>query len=85
MLRNRIIMLSGLKSFLITSKDGAPDNQYRIRDHQVEFRSLDANGPPGPGRSWRVLEADEIELHFALETPVAAWLDKVLYGIKKAA
>jgi hypothetical protein len=35
MLKNRIIMLSGLKSFLITSKDGSPDNQYRIRDHQV--------------------------------------------------
>ena len=80
MLKNRIIMLSGLKSFVITSKDGAPDNQYRIRDHRVEFRSVAANGPPNSNRTWRSLNPDEINLHFALRTPVADWLDKALYS-----
>jgi hypothetical protein len=85
MFRNQVIMLSGLRSFLITSKDGAPDNQYRIRNQHVEFRSVAANGPPSSDRHWRVLEAAEVELHFALQTPVAAWLDKALYASRKAA
>jgi hypothetical protein len=85
MLKNKIIMLSGLKSFLVTSRDGAPDNQYRIRDRNVEFRSVAANGPPSTDRTWRILQPDEIDLHFALRTPVADWLDKALYATRKAA
>jgi hypothetical protein len=80
MLKNKIVMLAGLRSFVITSKDGAPDNQYRIRNHHVEFRSVAANGPPSPDLVWRVLEPGEVELHFALHTPVADWLDKTLFA-----
>ena len=79
-------MLSGLKSFVITSKDGSPDNQYRIRDQHVEFRSVAGNGPPNPDfAAWRVLAPDEVQLHFALRTPVAEWLDRALYPSARSA
>ncbi len=47
----------------------------------MEFRALDEQGksysqPPG----WRTLDGEEIKLHFALQTPVAEWLDKNLYA-----
>ena len=82
---NTFIILAGLKSFMITSGDGAPDNQYRIRDKQVEFRSVMPSGPPATRLLWRVLEPDEVELHFALQTPVADWLNKTLYSQARAA
>jgi hypothetical protein len=78
--RSQTIILAGLHSFLITSGDGLPDNQYRIRDQHVEFRSFAADGPPSTDRQWRVLQPDELQLHFALRTPVAEWLDKRLYA-----
>lgn len=80
MLNNAVIILAGLRSFMITSSDGAPDNQYRIRGRHVEFRSLAPGGPPRPDRPWRVLDPDELQLHFALHTAVADWLDKTLYA-----
>ena len=40
-LRNQWIVLSGLRSLRITSKDGGPCNEYRIQDHSVEFRAVD--------------------------------------------
>jgi hypothetical protein len=84
--KSQMIILAGLHSFIITSGDGSPDNQYRIRDHQVEFRSFAPDGPPSTERTWRVLQPDEVELHFALHTPVADWLDKRLYSpVLKAA
>jgi hypothetical protein len=76
---SQLIILAGLHSFVITSGDGLPDNQYRIRNQHVEFRSFAADGPPSTDRQWRVLEAGEVQLHFALHTPVADWLDKRLY------
>ncbi len=80
MQKNNFIILAGLKSFMITSDDGAPDNQYRIRGTHVEFRSVMPNGPPATKFAWRVLEPEEVQLHFALRTPVADWLDKTLYS-----
>lgn len=82
---NSVIVLAGLKSFIITSSDGAPDNQYRIREKHVEFRSVMPNGPPAASLAWRVLEPAEVQLHFALRTPVADWLDKTLYSQAPAA
>ncbi|HET9790564.1 MAG TPA: hypothetical protein VJV96_14770 [Candidatus Angelobacter sp.] len=83
--KNNLIILAGLKSFIITSHDGAPDNQYRIREKHVEFRSVMPNWPPPARLGWRVLEPDEVQLHFALRTPVADWLDKTLYSQARAA
>lgn len=47
----------------------------------MEFRAVDEHGKPysHPSR-WRVLNGEEIKLHFALQTPVAEWLDKNLYS-----
>lgn len=79
---NQWIVLSGLRSLRIASKDGGPCNEYRIQKHSVEFRSTDTDGRPHPLESgmWRSLNREEIQLHFALQTPVAEWLDKTLYA-----
>jgi hypothetical protein len=75
------IVLSGLRSFRITSKDGGPCNEYRIQDRSVEFRAVDGQGKAYSRPSqWRTLDGEEIKLHFALQTPVAEWLDKNLYS-----
>ena len=81
-MRNQWIVLSGLHSLRIASKDGGPCNEYRIQKRSVEFRALDAEGKPyAPGAGlWRPLDGEEIQLHFALQTPVAEWLDKTLYS-----
>jgi hypothetical protein len=87
MLQNEMIVLSGLDSLIITSRDGAPDNEYRIQQSSVEFRALQS-GRKTDGHlnsEWRTLDHDEIQLHFALHTPVADWLDKNLYGSSLAA
>lgn len=84
-MRNQWIVLSGLRSLRITSKDGGPCNEYRIQDHSVEFRAVDGKGQPYSHSSkWRVLDGEEIKLHFALQTPVADWLDKNLYSLASA-
>jgi len=48
---------------------------------------LDRKGKPYASSSghWRALDGDEIQLHFALQTPVAEWLDKNLYVAPQAA
>jgi hypothetical protein len=81
-LQKQWIVLSGLRNLRIAPQDGAPSNEYRIQQHVVEFRALDANGKPyaSPLGHWRALDGDEIQLHFVLQTPVAEWLDKNLYG-----
>jgi hypothetical protein len=80
-----LIVLSGLSSLTIMANDGAPANQYRIHRKAVEFRSIPPHGQPGTGnRKWRALDNDEIQLHFALQTPVADWLDKNLYPSNQA-
>jgi len=83
--KSQLIILAGLHSFLITSEDGLPDNQYRIRNQHVEFRSFSPDGPASEERHWRVLEPDEVQLHFVLHTPVADWLDKRLYSARPMA
>jgi hypothetical protein len=84
-LRNQWIVLSGLRNLRIASKDGGPCNEYRIQDHAVEFRAVDSRGKRYSHLSkWRVLDAEEIKLHFALQTPVADWLDKNLYSSASA-
>lgn len=82
MLSNQMVVLSGLDNLMITSRDGAPGNEYRIHEGVVEFRAVNTNGEPynHPNGKWRTLDDDEIRLHFALKTPVANWLNKNLYG-----
>jgi len=83
MLSNQMVVLSGLDNLMIASKDGAPGNEYRIHEGDVEFRAVNINGEPynnRPNGGWRVLNDDEISLHFALQTPVANWLNKNLYS-----
>jgi hypothetical protein len=75
-----LIILSGLRSLLITSNDGSPDNQYRIRQQHVEFRTVAPRSRASSDRNWRVLDDDELQLHFALHTPVADWLEKNVYA-----
>jgi hypothetical protein len=79
-LKKVLIVLSGLSSLMIMANDGAPANEYRIERSSVKFRTFNPSGQPyAEGGNWRVLNSDEIELHFALRTPVADWLDKNLY------
>jgi hypothetical protein len=83
-LRNQWIVLSGLRSLRITSKNGGPCNEYRIQESSVEFRAIDEQAKPHSHPSnWRALDRDEIKLHFALQTPVAEWLNKNLYSAAK--
>ena len=81
------IVLSGLRNLRIAPRDGAPSNEYRIQHNAVEFRALDRKGKPYASSSghWRALDGDEIQLHFALRTPVAEWLDKNLYSSLQSA
>lgn len=81
-MQNQWIVLSGLRSLRIAPRDGGPCNEYRIQEQTVEFRAVDAEGAPysHPIGVWRILEGEEIRLHFALQTPVAEWLDKNLYS-----
>jgi hypothetical protein len=81
-LGNHWIVLSGLRTLRIASKDGGPSNEYRIQERSVEFRAVGEQGNSYPQPSkWRALNGDEIKLHFALHTPVAEWLDKNLYSL----
>jgi hypothetical protein len=86
-LEKQWIVLSGLRNLRIAARDGAPSNEYRIQENVVEFRALDANGKAyaSPFGQWRALDGDEIQLHFALQTPVAEWLDKNLYAAPRTA
>jgi hypothetical protein len=43
-------------------------NEYRIVDGEVQFRPKTCE--------WRTLAADDVRMHFALSTPVAAWLQR---------
>jgi hypothetical protein len=86
-LRRQWIVLSGLRSLRIASRDGAPSNEYRIRENSVEFRAVNAKGKPFSRTlgKWRALDRDEIQWHFLLRTPVANWLDKNLYSLARTA
>lgn len=84
-MRNQWIVLAGLHNLRVASKDGGPCNEYRIQDHSVEFRAVDAHRRPHSHPSkWRALDDEEIKLHFVLQTPVAEWLDKNLYAAAAA-
>jgi hypothetical protein len=54
---------------------GGPINDYRITDHDLEFRALDPRGRcfPDLRSTWRRLTANELVLHFRLNTVVADW------------
>ena len=59
--------------------DGDAVNEYRINDHVLEVRTLNSRGQSFHNQrdTWRRLTANELLLHFRLETDVAQWfLDK---------
>jgi hypothetical protein len=64
----------------IESVNGSPVNDYRIRDGRVEVRMLDPSGREyaGPESRWRMLDANEIQLHYALGTIVSKWMERRL-------
>jgi len=41
-------------------------NAYRIRNARVEFQRAD--------ETWRVLDDEDVQLHFSLHTEVSKWL-----------
>ena len=45
---------------------GGVTNAYRIRGNQIEFQVNDG--------LWRILDSDEVQLHFLLHTEVSKWL-----------
>jgi hypothetical protein len=47
---------------------GGMKNAYRIRRSCVEFQNGDG--------MWRILEAEDVQLHFVLHTEVSKWLLK---------
>ncbi len=55
---------------------GLPLNDYRVRGGLLEFRVLDSQGHPHvDGNSdWRVVDMNQIALHYALGTVVSKWL-----------
>ncbi len=61
----------------VESVNGSPVNDYRIRNGSIEVRSLDRSGRPLPRdmSHWRALDDNDIQLHYALRTIVAKWLD----------
>ncbi|MGB8128839.1 MAG: hypothetical protein WCG81_03525 [Candidatus Angelobacter sp.] len=84
-MRDQWIVLSGLRSLRIASQNGGSCNEYRIQDHSVEFRAVDEHRKSySQSAKWRILDGEEIKLHFALQTPVAEWLDKNLYSASAA-
>jgi len=51
-------------------------NDYRIQDGHVEVRTLDPAGRSFDSAlaNWKSLDDNEVQLHFALGTVVAKWL-----------
>lgn len=47
---------------------GGATNAYRIREGHVEFQRADG--------TWRVLNAEDVQLHLVLHTEVSKWLFK---------
>ena len=47
---------------------GGGMNAYRINESRVEFQTGDG--------TWRVLDDDDVQLHFLLHTEVSKWLLK---------
>lgn len=56
-----------LPTLMLTFPGGA-SNAYRIRDSRVEFQTGDG--------TWRVLTAEDVQLHLVLHTEVSKWLLK---------
>ena len=50
-------------------------SDYRVSDRDLEFRALDTHGQifPDQRSTWKRVTANELLLHFRLETVVARW------------
>ena len=51
---------------LTLSVPGGTTNAYRLRENHVEFQTGDG--------AWRILDDDDVQLHFLLHTEVSKWL-----------
>ena len=53
---------------------GGVTNAYRIRERRVEFQR-------GDGK-WRILDDEDVQLHFVLHTEVSKWLLRYTTGMQ---
>ena len=53
---------------------GGVTNAYRIRERRVEFQK-------GDGK-WRILDDEDVQLHFVLHTEVSKWLLRYTTGMQ---
>ena len=51
---------------LLLNFPGGMTNTYRIRNSRVEFQTGDG--------TWRILDDEDVQLHFSLHTEVSKWL-----------
>jgi hypothetical protein len=54
----------------------SPANDYRIRDGEVEFRVIEPASHYAS--NWRRLDENDVQLHRALQTVVAKWIEERL-------
>ena len=62
-------LMNYLPTFRLSFPDGK-SNEYRLNQKRVEF--LTSSG------TWRILTADDVQLHYVLHTEVAKWLTREL-------
>jgi len=55
---------------IIPAWGGLPINHYRVREGQVQFRSMGLHS----SGSWRTLTEADVMMHVMLKTLVAEWL-----------
>jgi hypothetical protein len=61
-----------------SARAGSPINEYRIRDGEVELRTLLPDFTRRP--EWRQLNDNELLLHENLNTAVAQWFQNSVSG-----
>jgi hypothetical protein len=65
---------------ILESGDGLPVTEYRIKDGNVELRTLDPEGGSvrGAGSVWSRLTSEQLRIHVERNTVVALWLERRL-------
>jgi hypothetical protein len=61
--------MSFLPTFRLSFPDGAV-NEYRLNQNRVEFLTISG--------TWRILNDEDLQLHYVLHTEVAKWLGRAL-------
>ena len=65
---------------ILESGDGFPVTEYRVKDGNVEVRTLDPEGGSvrGAGSVWSQLTPEELRIQVERNTVVALWLERRL-------